>query len=195
MKFRRNCLLISLGFALLSPSCAARATVIEGAWDQFSCKLEWHAWALNAAYYDRPGNFYEVAHGDSRGALLYCGRPELTPDQIVGYSFGFFASCGGLCSNANGTFAESVEESVGWCAMAEPECAACWWVPSMNWQDTFYQNKTAGMTLEESFDAAMNVAPECLPCIRMHRKRKPEEPNPTQLVVTTVIIQWLMRHR
>lgn len=197
-KFSASVVPVSAGIilALLLSFSPGQSTVIEGAYDPYTpCVWEWRVWATNANYHDRPGNFYEIAHGDSREARPYCGRPAIHPDQITGYRFGFFASCGGMCSNADGTFAESVPESVGYCGMSEPYCAENCWLKVVGWQDIFYREKNAGASVQSAFDAAMNEVPECLPCLRYHKKREPKEVNPTQVVMTTIIVPWLMRNR
>jgi len=174
----------------------ASSVVIEGSADEYNCDWEWRIWAINAITWDKPGNFYEIAHGYSRAFYPYCDRDMITPEYIAAgnYSFGFFASCGGLCSTANGTFAESVGESVGYCGMDESSCDGCW-MQTVSWQDIFYRERSYGQEIQAAFDAAMNSVPTCIPCLRYHRKRASDEVNETQLVPATVIIPWLMRER
>lgn len=172
----------------------SRGTVIEGAFED--CDWEWRPWATNARAWDKPDQFYEIGHGYSRAFYPYCGRDMVIPENIAagGYGFGFFASCSGLCSTADGTFAESVDEAVGYCGMDEASCAECW-PQTVAWQDTFYREMSNGAEVQEAFDAAMNAVPACLPCLRYHKKREPEQVNETQVVLATVIVPWLMRGR
>jgi len=177
---------------LLTLAVQAHGTVIEGAYE--GCTWEWHPWAMNAAFWDAPDQFYEIAHGGPQLITPLCSRPDITPDQLTGYRLGFFASCDGMCSVADGTFAESADESVGYCNMSESECGECW-PQTVAWQDTFYREMSNGAGAQAAFDAAMNAVPACLPCLRYHKKRVPEQVNETQVVLATVIIPWLMRGR
>ena len=179
---------------LVTLGAQASSTVIEGAFED--CTWEWRPWAMNASAWDKPDQFYEISHGYSRAFYPYCGRDMVTPEDIAvgGYKLGFFASCSGLCSTADGTFAESVDEAVGYCGMDEACCVGCW-PQSVAWQDTFYRERSYGAEAQAAFDAAMNAVPACLPCLRYHKKRAPEQVNETQVVLATVIIPWLMRER
>jgi len=196
MRFRFNCLLIAVTCLTIWAGgliWTARAEVVQGSYSEYICDNAWDVWAINAGFYNRTERYYIIAHGAPQLFRLNCGRPDITPDQINGYNLGFFAGCDAMCSNADHTFAESVPESVGYCNMSESSCDGCW-MSTVAWQDAFYRNVDS-LGAGAAYNAAMNAVPSCLPCLRYHKKRTPEQVNETQIVMTTIIVPWLMRKR
>ncbi|MCK4302723.1 MAG: VCBS repeat-containing protein [Candidatus Eisenbacteria sp.] len=122
--------------------------------------------------------FYELAHGGSDCFSSGCiaGQdPEHTyaseiESWIYDYEkmpFAFIGSCSGMCSTTNGSFSyefrkgsENRAVTVGYCGMANPDCADCWDV-SLLWQETLFYCMSLGITVKDAFNQANADFPAC----------------------------------
>ncbi len=122
--------------------------------------------------------FYELAHGGSTSFASGCldgSNAEYTyayeiEAWIAGYEkkpFTFIGSCGGMCSTGPGTFAYEFRKGsninstvVGYCGMAEQQCATCWTL-SIDWQDALFSYMSLGYTVKDAFEQANADYPAC----------------------------------
>jgi hypothetical protein len=128
--------------------------------------------------------FYEIAHGDF--TYFRNGCPETTTARNIEtwlsrYSnipFVFIASCGGLCSTADNTFANEFSKNlsvdaaiVGYCHMNRSWCNGDCWDVSVEWQDEFFRWLMQGYTVFQSFTITRMIYPECNNCIHFYGDR------------------------
>jgi hypothetical protein len=122
--------------------------------------------------------FYELAHGSSTmfesgcvggtsGETTYASEIESWIAAYPKMPFAFIGSCGGLCWKFDGTFAYEFRKGepestsvVGYCNMAEPECALCW-EQSIAWQSALFSYMNQGWTVRDAFDRARADYPAC----------------------------------
>jgi hypothetical protein len=122
--------------------------------------------------------FYELAHGSSTSFASGClggSSYEMTyaseiESWIADYPkmpFAFIGSCGGLCWKFDGTFAYEFRKGepdsttvVGYCDMAEPQCALCW-DQSILWQTALFNYMSQGWTVWDAFTQAGADYPAC----------------------------------
>ena len=211
------------GLVLICKIAQGDTLVVSGSWAERDCHQEWAMWALNAtSRLSGPTTslatpigqtvidntvgksmFYMAAHSDHYISWPGCDMIDPWKDELRAdafniekpFDFAFIAGCGALCRTGFGTFANIAIDAVGYCGMAEPQCAGCWSANALSFQDFMFMEMADGRPVGEAHQAASNKFPECRGCIRYSHHDTPIPTLEKNQIVMTIIVPWLMRKR